>query len=433
MTFLSKISESAFGRDRFTRSEWMLMLFLMVLAFVPGINDLVLTRMASGEGILNILGQMEWFDTINETILAFLVLPLYNLLSSVREDHDLLRGRISQVFLVGFVLYVLFSSVVFIQASSLTEAMGAPAESVDYLRLTTIGFVLDYLVQVSLVILVVIGKEMYVGALIVSKVAMLVVLDIILMENFSYMGAAMSAVLCNVLMVAVSLLSIRKEGLIQLRPVLDRDTLRGWVKVGGFSGAQIFLDNFIYVVMVCLMVNAVSESGNYWVANSFIWSWLLVPVAALSEIVRRDYSRGVTRVRTYLSISAIIVLIWAVTVPLWRPLFAQVFMVDDLDTVLGIVYSLVPFYIAYIAAAIIDSIFLSMGRTDYLFVISIVVNIIYYGALYLLFVQGMVEASLEFIILMFGFGMVVHAILSMILLIRFRGKLKSVESGCADI
>lgn len=30
--------------------------------------------------------------------------------------------------------------------------------------------------------------------------------------------------------------------------------------------------------MISRMVNVVGEQGTYWVANNFIWSWLLLPI-----------------------------------------------------------------------------------------------------------------------------------------------------------
>ena len=44
--------------------------------------------------------------------------------------------------------------------------------------------------------------------------------------------------------------------------------------------------------MVVEMVNIVAEQGNYWVANNFIWGWLLIPMAALMEIIRSDCKDG---------------------------------------------------------------------------------------------------------------------------------------------
>ena len=60
-----------------------------------------------------------------------------------------------------------------------------------------------------------------------------------------------------------------------------------WTRIGSFAGIQIFLDNFIYAVMVCRMVNAVSESGNYRVANNFIWGWMLIPLSCFVQIIQK--------------------------------------------------------------------------------------------------------------------------------------------------
>lgn len=418
------IGERLFGTARFDRAEWWLFLSLMVMAFIPGLNDLFITRLASGEEIIDIIGQIEWFDTINEMVLAFLVLPLYNLLNSVKGDRTLFQNRISLVVSFGLAIYLVFSLFVVIYASSLAEGMGAPSESVSYLRLMSVGFVFDYLVQVFMVILVVIGRVLYVNMLIIAKVTMLIIFDIIFMNGYSYMGVAYSTIVANMSMILVCLLSLKHENLLPRRPELDRQTFGQWARVGGFSGGQIFLDNFIYIVMVCVMVNAVSESGNYWVANSFIWGWLLVPISALSEIVRRDYSRGISRMRTYFAVVSIIIVIWLLTMPGWGFLISDVFMADEPQVVLTIVCSLVPFYLAYMVAAILDSVFLSLGKTEYLFAISVFVNIVYYGIVYLLFSAGMVHASLDFIVLMFGFGMVVHMVLSVLFYLRYRGNVE---------
>lgn len=32
----------------------------------------------------------------------------------------------------------------------------------------------------------------------------------------------------------------------------------------------------------------VNEQGTYWVANSFIWGWLLLPVNQLGELIKQE-------------------------------------------------------------------------------------------------------------------------------------------------
>lgn len=45
---------------------------------------------------------------------------------------------------------------------------------------------------------------------------------------------------------------------------------------------------------------------------------------------------------------------------------------------------------------------------------SLIINLIYYGGFYILYVTNTVNFSMDIIILMFGFGMVVHLIISLI-------------------
>ena len=65
------------------------------------------------------------------------------------------------------------------------------------------------------------------------------------------------------------------------------------------SGLQQFLDNFIYAVMVCKMVNMVAQQGNYWIVNNFIWGWLLIPVSVLGEVIRSDCKDGCRALRQF--------------------------------------------------------------------------------------------------------------------------------------
>jgi hypothetical protein len=61
-----------------------------------------------------------------------------------------------------------------------------------------------------------------------------------------------------------------KEKLIVVSFQFDKVFVKDYLFIGLFSGAQILLDNMIYSAIVCKMVNAVSEQGNYWVANNYM-------------------------------------------------------------------------------------------------------------------------------------------------------------------
>lgn len=78
--------------------------------------------------------------------------------------------------------------------------------------------------------------------------------------------------------------------------------------------------------MVCKMVNAVAEQGNYWIANNFIWDWLLIPVTALSDVIRSDCKNGYKGIHkyNYYSVAAASIAVWILTIPAWTPFFSYV-------------------------------------------------------------------------------------------------------------
>ena len=71
--------------------DWRMYLALCLLALVPAIYQTIITKLITintNPGALDIIGQMEWFDLINETICAFLIVPLYSVLSKAKSTEN---------------------------------------------------------------------------------------------------------------------------------------------------------------------------------------------------------------------------------------------------------------------------------------------------------------------------------------------------------
>lgn len=402
--------------NRFERKEYLLFLSLMAFLFVPSINQLIVDHLVSGleSNLLNVAGQIEWFDLLDETLLAFLIMPLYFVFNRVANDDKALRSRIMQTLTVGFVLYAAMSVIIYLYAGSLSSYMNAPDESVEYLRLETIGFVLGFISSFMYVVFVVRGKWNYIVILLIAKVAMLSVGNIIMIPEYGVIGIGLTNIFVNGILLIASLLLLHKERLLKFMMKFDKSTMRDWSVTGFFAGITIFLDNIIYALIIVMMINEVSSVGIYWLANNFIWGWLLIPVAALAEIVKRDYYRGYSRMYNYLAMIGLILMIWLCTIPLWDTMFTDVVQADDPQGIVNILYMAVPFYVAYAIATVFDSVLISVGKIKYIFGISLIVNIGYYGIVYSMFLAGVFEASISFIIMMFGFGMVVHLVFSVL-------------------
>lgn len=155
--------------------------------------------------------------------------------------------------------------------------------------------------------------------------------------------------------------------------------------------------------------------GNYWLANNFIWGWLIIPVAAIGEMLKREYYRGYRRIWNYLALTTIVLVIWLIIVPFWNFMFSDIIIAEDPSAITHILYLSVPFYVAYAYSVILQAVLISVGKTRYIFYECLIVNFVYYGIVYGLYLAGVFEATLEFIILMFGFGLVVCLILDALL------------------
>lgn len=121
------------------------------------------------------------------------------------------------------------------------------------------------------------------------------------------------------------------------------------------------MDNIIYALMVIRMVNAVSESGNYWLANNFIWGWLLIPITCLVEIIQKDAGANGYNLKQYYSITSIVIVIWFILIPTCQCFFNKVEGIDNLERIYEIVLKNLGFYIAYAFSQIPDAIFVGMG------------------------------------------------------------------------
>lgn len=406
--------------------NWRLFAALCALALIPAIYQTVKTFIISSNGqsgVFDIIGQMEWFDLINETLQAFLIIPLYSILNKIfKNDSENFAKHTFKTGLLTFIIYTLFSigvliyGVVLIKAMNLNEIDAATTNA--YLQLEMVAFMVGIIVSFVNVVFVVVGKDKNVYIFLAIRTILSLIVDFALIPNLGVYGIAISNIIVNTVLAVSSfvLLYIQKHIKFCWFHKSDFPILKEWGKVGVFSGVQQFIDNFIYAIMICKMVNMVAEQGNYWIVNNFIWGWLLIPISALSEIVRRDCKDGYLRLKqfNYYFIVSCVIVVWAITVPLWTPFFKYAENLSNASEIFVIAVKLVPFYIAYAGCAVIDNIFVGLGKTIYNTINSLIINLVYYGIFYILYATGVITFTMDVIILMFGFSMVVHLVVSFI-------------------
>ena len=404
--------------------DWKMYLALCLLALVPAIYQTIITKLITintNPGALDIIGQMEWFDLINETICAFLIVPMYSVLSKAKKTENFSKV----VFKLGLIvigLYILFSLGIFFYGINLISYMNPNEINVTdayrYLSLETIAFMIGIVYSYVNVVFLVIDKARYMYSFLVGKILLSLFSDLILIPNLGIEGIAISNIISNFVIgtIGVVVLFVTKNIKVGGYNKADVSYLKMWGKVGLFAGGQQFLDNIIYALMIVRMVNAVSESGNYWVSNNFIWGWLLIPITCLSEIVRKD--AGINgynlKQKNYYSITIFSLIIWFILIPTYQWFFKTVEGIDNYTRIFEIVIKNLGFYIFFALSQIPDAIFVGMGKTKYNAINSLICNIVYYGIWFVLYQTNVVIMNMNMIIVMFGIGNIVHWLISIV-------------------
>ena len=122
-------------------------------------------------------------------------------------------------------------------------------------------------------------------------------------------------------------------------------------------------------------MNQLNDQSLYWMANTFIWQWLLAPVLALTELLKQDISTNHPNqmykeiAPAYVVISLFIVMFWLVTSPGWYYFISEVLNPneDNPSTVARLVYQLMPGYAFFIISSLNGSVFYAKGKVRKIF------------------------------------------------------------------
>ena len=406
--------------------DWKLFFSLIALSLVPFLLQTIETFVVSiniSAKAIDVIGQIEWYDLIDETIQAFLIIPLYSILNSVlKNDKGNFANIVFKSLILVFLLYSAFSIVVLVYSKHLISFMNPQEIDLSlinkYLLLSTFAFMIDIVADFANVVFVVIGKSVNVYIFLTFKVFSTILSDFLIIPAFGVIGVGLAKILTSIILsvVALAILSIEKSIKISRFGKSDLVLIKDWSRIGAFSGLQQFIANVVYALMIVRIVNEVSESGNYWLCNNFIWGFLLLPVNALCEVIRKDCKDGYKNLRQsnyYIILFAIFVL-WALSITFWMPFFKVVEHLENYRRIFEICIMMIPFFIPYSLQQVPDNIFIGLGKTKYNFINTALVNFIYYGVWFALYKTKAINFDMNMIILMFGFGMVVSCAISFI-------------------
>lgn len=384
-----------------------------------------------GDWGFNIASQMAWVGLIYEIVQEALILPLFFLLGKSLQIKDEFENKVRTGLFVTFGVYFVISLILIIFTKPLVILMAQNVDLIDatvsYVRIESVAALFSTLTRFIILVLVTMKKPDYMYYLLGIQMLMSILLDTFLVSGLSFSlnmgvnGIAISNILVNLTMLIIALVLLNRENVKVLfnKTKPSFEWLKEWYQVGKFSGLESFVRNLAFMVMIIRIVNEVSEQGSYWIANNFIWFWLLLPVLALGDLVKKEVGEDVDNIRTktfgYFVIITIIVVAWLISIPVWKPFLQYVMNVSEYEKVYGIVTLQLVFYITFAYNNIMDSTFYGVGKTNYMLYQSLIINVFYYGIAFILYITKAFTPTLTSVSLMFGIGMALDFIPTTIL------------------
>lgn len=414
-------------KDSLFRINWRLYIALLVTAALPTIYTTTriyfLGDLPAAWGV-NIASQLAWVNLGLEVVQEAIILPLFYLLGITLTDRSSTLNKVKTGLAVTFLVYALITCIIAWFAEPMVTVMAQSPEqipaTVNYIRLEMIAATLMNSVRFLTIFFVLQDWRRPIYTILGIQVLVSITLDALLLSQFDFSfqlgvnGIAYSNMVASVTTLAYALwVIVNRYNLTKCELLRKPDFrwLKEWWNVGKWSGADSLIRNFFFLVFILRMINVVEEQGTYWVANGFIWGWLLLPFLPLADLIKRDAAQGSKlhhwdKMLGYFVTCIMIALIWLALSPGFGPFFDIVLNAEPSSHVKLVMISL-PFYVFFMFNTAMDSVLYGRGKTNYLALQSLITNITVYGTAYFLYWRGVVDPTLHGIAILFGIGIAV--------------------------
>lgn len=408
--------------------NWHLWCALSVSLLIPALYSTIrinyLGNLPNEWGV-NIASQLAWVSLLFEIVEEAFLLPLFYVYGkSLVSKKELENKTKTTIILVGSI-FLLLSLLICIFAKPLCIFMASDQatlnETIKYIRHESIGIVFSIVYKVLYVLLTTLESKRNIGILLITQTVLSILFDSLFFSNlpislhFGVNGIAYTNIIVKITLIIITFVMLDKKGI----KILNSDNIsfswmKEYLKISLYSGLESFVRNIAYILIVSKMVNTISEQGTYWVANNFIWTWLLLPATAMYDVIQKETAEDINNIKTktkgYIAVSTLFSILWFASIPLWKPFIHNVLNVNEYQTVYNIVLIQSIFYIIYIYNCIFDGTIYGRGKTEYMLIESIFTNSLFYTTMFVLYKKVIWIPTLNSISLMFGVGMAIDLI-----------------------
>ncbi|TVL80793.1 MATE family Na+-driven efflux transporter [Brachyspira hyodysenteriae] len=419
------------GTNLLKQINFRLFIVLMIQALMPSIYSTfriyLLDSYPSASGI-NIASQQMWLGIIYEVFEEAIIAPLFFFFGKIKdknsdEEKYIFINKVRSSILIITFIYIVMAFIINVFAGNLVTVMKQQTElylqTTTYIRLESLANIA--VVLFHLVIIVHTALENYKSIFVITTIKMFltIILDILFVSQYSISlnlgvnGIAYNNIISNLISVIIALILLNKSGY----NIFDKIKLQFlWNKkvssLNVISGLESFYRNLIYSIVLVRMINIVGEQGNYWVANSFYWAWLLIPINQIGTLIRTDLSKDHNKsLKPYVLLTTICVLIWIALIPTYKYFMKYIMNAQNLESVMSLIMILFPFYIFYAYYNIISNLLYAIGQIKYMLLQSFIVNTFFNIPYFILYLKGAYEITLLNITLRFGLAILISTVI----------------------
>jgi Na+-driven multidrug efflux pump len=348
-----------------------------------------------------------------------------------------MRTSVSIIFWVslGFAVTLSASSGLFVQVVGTPEAI--QETTVSFLRVKSAAIPITLLTVALVIMVATVNRKRLIFAMALLNILYRFISDSLFFGGYAFsldlgaMGVAWANVASSLALLVTMLYMLKGsllEGATSWKDFFAFHEWRLYLGISTGSGIDSLVRNLAYFFMIVRLLNLLGEDsiGGYYLAMHILWSFLLVPILALSETTKvlvAIHSFDLRRVRrlwySSILIASTIVGVWVLLLPLWRS-FATFLNPNEslVDYSIRTVSILFAPYMLLALNLVTDSVFYGIGRTRYMAYQSILTNGTIYLAAFLAYLTGAWIPTFGSILVVFTLGILVDSALTALFVLR---------------
>lgn len=424
-----------------------LFIVLIIQALIPSIYStfrIYLLDSYPDASAINIASQQMWLGIIYEVFEEAIIAPLFFFLGNIKDDDinnhkEVFINKLRSSTIIIIFIYIIMALIINIFAGNLVTAMKQQtdlyAQTKTYIKLESFANIAIVLFHLMIVAHTSLENYKSIFAITTIKMFLTIILDILFVSQYSISlnlgvnGIAYNNIISNLIAVIIAIFLLNKCGYnIFSKTKLTFLWNKKITSLNVVSGLESFYRNLIYSIVLVRMINIVGEQGNYWIANSFYWAWLLIPINQIGTLIKTDLSKKHNRsLKPYVLLTTIFVLIWIALIPTYKYFIKYIMNAQNLESVMSLIMILFPFYICYAYYSIISSLLYAIGQIKYMLLQSFLVNTFFNIPYFILYLKGVYEITLLNITLIFGLDILISTLIIYIIYFTMIRKLKNNE------